>query len=97
MTRAPIPATATVTLDGTAYVVPVAQDQTLLEAMRAVDLSPPFSCQSGVCGACKSQLNKGSVHMRNRMALDEEEIAAGSILTCQSVATDAELAINIPE
>ena len=89
-----IASTAAVSLGGDTSMVPVAAAQTLLEAVRAAGLTPPFSCQSGVCGACRARLTKGSVHMRCRMALDEEEIAENAILTCQSVATTGTLAIR---
>ena len=36
----------------------------------------------------------GSVHMRARMALDDAEIEAGAVLTCQSVATSAVVALS---
>lgn len=87
-------ATARVTLDGTAHDVPVAAGQTLLEAMRQASLSPPFSCQSGVCGACRAQLTTGSVHMRNHIALEDQDVTRGEILTCQSVATAPDLAVT---
>ncbi len=89
-----IASTATVRLDGTDHAVPIAKGQTVLEAVRASDLAPPFSCQSGVCGACRAQLSKGEVHMRIRMALEDGDIEQGAILTCQSVATSAEIALS---
>ena len=89
-----IASTAEVTLDGHARTVPVAPAQTLLDAARAAGLAPPFSCQSGVCGACRAQLVRGSVHMRSRMALDDGEVAENVVLTCQSVATSATLSIK---
>ncbi|MEP1330698.1 2Fe-2S iron-sulfur cluster-binding protein [Pseudophaeobacter sp.] len=81
-----VAATARVTLNGRTQDLAIAADQTLLEAARAAGLSPPFHCQSGVCGACKARLTRGEVHMRAQMALQEEEIEQGVILTCQSVA-----------
>lgn len=81
-----IAARAKVTLDGRSVQIPVAKGQTLLEATRAVGLTPRFSCQSGVCGACRARLHSGEVHMRARMALEDSDIAKGDILTCQSVA-----------
>lgn len=87
-------ATATVKLGGTNHSVSIAAGQTILEAVRASDLTPPFSCQSGVCGACRARLLKGDVHMRVRMALEDDDIKKGAILTCQSVATSTEIALN---
>ncbi|WP_037311433.1 ferredoxin--NADP reductase [Ruegeria halocynthiae] len=89
-----IAATARVELAGSVSEIPVAADQTLLEAARAAGLAPPFSCQSGVCGACVARLTDGSVQMRNHVALEDADIAKGLILTCQSVATQEALAVK---
>lgn len=91
-----IAATASITLDRQEHTVQVAADQTVLEAALAAGLRPDYSCQSGVCGSCKARLKKGKVHMRAQMALDDEEIARGEILTCQSVAESDALTIEYP-
>lgn len=87
-------AQAVVRLGGTEHAVAVAQGQTILDAARASGLRPPFSCQSGVCGACRARLTAGDVHMRARMALEEDDIAKGAVLTCQAVATSARISID---
>jgi ring-1,2-phenylacetyl-CoA epoxidase subunit PaaE len=92
-----IAAKASVTLNGTTRELPVAADQTLLESMRSNGLTPPYSCQSGVCGACKARLMTGEVHMRSRAALDDADIARREILTCQSVAKTARIEIAFPD
>ena len=71
----------------------VEQEQTVLEAVRAAGLKPPFSCESGVCGACRGHLKQGAVHMRASMALETDEIAAGAILTCQTLPTESTIAV----
>ncbi|WP_282610444.1 ferredoxin--NADP reductase [Pelagibius sp. Alg239-R121] len=86
-------ATARVTLGDSTQSIEVAEGQTLLEAARAAGLTPPFSCQSGVCGACRARLVKGSAEMRARMALEDTEISKGVVLTCQSLATSSELEV----
>ena len=78
-------AKAEITLGGVRHSVDVASGQTVLEAAKSAGLKPPFSCQSGVCGACRAKLAKGDVHMRARMALEDSDIAKGAILTCQSL------------
>ncbi|WP_299888103.1 ferredoxin--NADP reductase [uncultured Ruegeria sp.] len=89
-----IAANAQVELGGATYEVPVAADQTLLNAILSAGLRPPFSCQSGVCGACKARLTKGQVYMHARMALEDSDVTRGDILSCQSVATSDELSIS---
>lgn len=86
-----------ITLSDKTHSVPVQANQTLLDAARQSGLTPPFSCQSGICGACKAQLASGSVHMRSRPALEDSEVEAGTILTCQAVATSEFLEINYDE
>ena len=87
-------ATAQVTLGGQTHSVDIAKGQTVLEALKTAGLSPPFSCQSGVCGACRATLGLGKVHMRARMALADAEIAKGGILTCQSLPTTTDLSLT---
>ena len=89
-----IAASAQIALDGNCHLVWVAAGQTLLEALRAAGLNPPFSCQSGVCGACRTQLKTGTVHLRSRMALEDDAIDNGAILTCQSVPTSREIQVK---
>ena len=87
-------ATMQITLGGHTQIVNVAQGRTVLEAARTAGLKPPFSCQSGVCGACRAKLSDGAVHMRARMALEDADIAKGAILTCQSLPTTDSLALS---
>ncbi|MEX3007780.1 2Fe-2S iron-sulfur cluster-binding protein [Hoeflea sp. TYP-13] len=88
-----VAATARITLKGKTRDIQISQDQTVLEAARRAGLVPPFSCQSGVCGACRANLKDGSVHMRARTALEDAEIDNGKVLTCQSVPTSERLSI----
>jgi NAD(P)H-flavin reductase/ferredoxin len=61
--------------------------QTILAAALEAQVPYPHSCQSGRCGACKSQLLEGAVTMgqHTRFALTDEEKAANQILACRSV------------
>ena len=87
-------ATAQVTLRGSQHSIDIAKGQTVLEGAKSAGLSPPFSCQSGVCGACRAKLTKGNVHMRARMGLEDADIAKGAILTCQSLPTTEFLSLS---
>ncbi|MGD9925735.1 MAG: 2Fe-2S iron-sulfur cluster-binding protein [Lautropia sp.] len=75
-----------VTLCDLARTFPVAADQTILEAALAADIDYPFGCESGMCGACRSQCVAGSVRMASfrRSALSETDEALGYILACRS-------------
>lgn len=91
-----VASTAEIVLGNRRRDIPVAAGQTILDAARAAGLDAPYSCEAGVCGACRAELTAGSVHMRAAMALTEEERAGGAVLTCQSVATSTRVGIRFP-
>lgn len=71
-------------LDGEEYDVEVASNKTILEAALDQDIDMPFSCQSGLCTACRGKLLSGKVEMEEDDGLSEEEIKNGYILNCVS-------------
>ena len=89
-----VAAEATVRLRGATFPVAVAAGQTVLNAVRAANETPPYSCESGVCGACRAKLRRGKVHLRARMALTDAEIADGAILTCQALPITPRLTVE---
>ena len=89
-----VKAVAHITLDGQEESVPIDAGQTILAAARRAGMTPPYSCESGVCGACRARLVSGNVHMRARMALEDGEITRGAVLTCQSVATSPTVTVE---
>lgn len=44
----------------------------------------PFSCRSGACASCRAQVTVGEVRMDKNWSLEDIEVEAGQILTCQS-------------
>lgn len=74
-----------VSLRGEEFEVVVPKGRTILEGLKFGEHNPPYSCESGVCGSCKTKLIKGKVAMKKCFALDEQEVEAGWILTCQSL------------
>lgn len=85
---------AEVTLNGVVSRIPIQPQQSILDAVRAAGLLPPFSCLSGVCGTCRAQLAAGKVAMRSRSALSDAEIARGEILACQALPTTDKIAVR---
>lgn len=73
-----------VTLDGRARKVEFNGDN-ILDSAREAGLPAPFACKAGVCATCRAKVVDGEVEMGARYGLTDEEIAAGYILTCQSV------------
>jgi ring-1,2-phenylacetyl-CoA epoxidase subunit PaaE len=74
----------TIVLDGRSTTTTQPRDATLLDAAQRVRPDLPFACKGGVCGTCRAKLVDGKVDMRRNFALDQSEIDAGFILTCQS-------------
>ncbi|WP_310468620.1 ferredoxin--NADP reductase [Sphingomonas sp.] len=73
-----------VTLDGRTRRVAFSQGN-ILDSARAAGLPAPFACKAGVCATCRAKVTSGKVTMAARYGLTDEEVAAGYILTCQSV------------
>lgn len=71
-----------VILEGEESVVTVAPDKTILEAGLSQDLNMPYSCQSGLCTACRGRLLSGKVKMDEDSGLSPNEIEAGYVLCC---------------
>ena len=75
-----------VTLDGRTRRVPFdAAAGNILDSARIAGLPAPYACKAGVCATCRARVITGEVEMAARYGLSDEEIAAGYVLTCQSV------------
>jgi ring-1,2-phenylacetyl-CoA epoxidase subunit PaaE len=75
----------TVVLDGRATPLTLPRDVPVLDAAQRVRGDLPFACKGGVCGTCRARVTSGEVRMRRNYALEPEEVAAGYVLTCQSL------------
>lgn len=73
-----------VTLKGDTFDVEVNKGQTILDALIDLKKDPPYSCTSGACSTCMAKVKSGKVVMDQCFALDDDEIEAGYILTCQA-------------
>jgi ring-1,2-phenylacetyl-CoA epoxidase subunit PaaE len=75
----------TVVLDGRSTALTLPRDLPVLDAAQKVRGDLPFACKGGVCGTCRARVTSGEVRMRRNFALEPDEVAAGYVLTCQSL------------
>lgn len=76
---------ATVTLDGAtrSFSMP-RQGETILDAAIANHMDAPYSCKAGVCSTCRCKVLEGEVEMAVNHALEDYEVRAGYVLSCQA-------------
>lgn len=72
-----------VTLGGETRSLTVSPDTSLLEAAIENNIDAPFACKAGVCSTCKAKVLEGEVEMIANHALEDYEVEAGYVLTCQ--------------
>ena len=75
---------ASITLDGMTRSFEMGRDMTILEAALDNALDAPHACRAGVCSTCKCKVLEGEVDMVANHALEDYEVAAGYVLSCQS-------------
>ena len=73
-----------VILDGTVFEVKVSSNRSILDSGLDMGIDMPYSCQSGLCTACRGKLKSGKVNMTSSDGLSDEQLAEGYVLTCQS-------------
>jgi ring-1,2-phenylacetyl-CoA epoxidase subunit PaaE len=81
---APPKAMASLTIDGKRREVPVAEDESILDAALRAGMDLPFACKGGMCSTCRAKLVEGEATMDVNYSLEPWELKAGFILTCQA-------------
>jgi ring-1,2-phenylacetyl-CoA epoxidase subunit PaaE len=71
--------------------------EVILDAALRAGIDVPYSCRSGVCGTCRATLTAGKVDIEVNYALEDDEIARGAILMCQSHPLTPEIAVEVRE
>lgn len=89
---------ATVTLDGAtrSFEMP-RQGQSILDAAIAAQMDAPYSCKAGVCSTCRCKVLEGEVEMAVNHALEDYEVRAGYVLSCQAMPVSDRVVVTYDE
>ncbi|NEM97322.1 ferredoxin--NADP reductase [Pontibacter burrus] len=87
--------TVTIIYEGAEYSVVVNPDQTILEAALDQDVDLPYSCQAGLCTACRGKCLSGKVHLDEREGLSDAEMDEGYVLNCVGHPLTSDVVIEI--
>lgn len=75
--------------------VHVSPTQSLLDALKALNIDVPVSCEKGVCGTCACTVLEGEPDHRDAYLTDEERADNDQILVCCSRSRSARLVLDI--
>jgi ring-1,2-phenylacetyl-CoA epoxidase subunit PaaE len=81
-------------LNGKEVTVELKPGQTILDGLLEAGEAPAYSCLAGACSTCMAKVTKGGVKMEVCFAIDDDEIAEGYILACQSHPTTPEVYVE---
>ena len=70
------------------------ESESVLDAALKQGADLPYACKGGVCTTCKARLVEGEVKMDVNWGLEEDEVAKGFILTCQSHPTTEKVVVD---
>jgi uncharacterized zinc-type alcohol dehydrogenase-like protein len=87
-------AEVTVLMDGRSSTATVPPGTPILDAAQRIRPDLPFACKGGVCGTCRALVVDGQVTMRRNYALEQEEVDAGYVLTCQALPTSDQITVD---
>ena len=73
----------TVIIDGTAHQFTLPKEDPVLQGALDNNLDAPYACRAGVCSTCKAKVIEGEAEMVTNHALEDYEVRAGFVLTCQ--------------
>jgi ring-1,2-phenylacetyl-CoA epoxidase subunit PaaE len=72
----------TIRYDGQEYKILVQPNRAILETALDAGIDLPYSCQSGLCTACRGKALSGKVKLDEEEGLSQSERAQGYVLTC---------------
>lgn len=68
-------------------------EQSILDVVRAAGIAVESSCESGLCGCCRTRLLSGTPEHRDVVLTDTEKGSAGEIMICISRARAGEMLV----
>jgi len=87
-------ASLTVVLDGRSSTLILPAGTPILDGAQKARPDLPFACKGGVCGTCRARVTSGAAVMRRNYALEQREIDAGYVLTCQALPQTEEITVD---
>lgn len=60
-------------------------DESILDAALRQGADLPYACKGGVCATCRCKVLSGEVEMGTNYSLEPDQLAAGYVLSCQSL------------
>lgn len=84
----------TIILDGRRTTSAMSQGQTILDSAQESRSDLPFACKGGVCGTCRAKICGGEVDMVRNYALEDAEVEANFVLTCQTFPVSDEVTVD---
>ena len=92
--EASVAATLAVEIDEKKHTLDWPAGARMLDVMIDAGLAASYSCREGICGACACRLIDGQVEMAHNEVLEEEDLAEGYVLACQSVALTDQVSVS---
>lgn len=87
-------AKAIVTMSGKKIELMLQPNETILDGLLRIDEDPPYSCMSGACSTCTCKVISGTVEMDRCLALSDDEVKKGYVLSCTAIPTTDEVEVN---
>lgn len=75
--------------------LPIAANQSIVDALLAAGIDAPYSCQQGICGSCEVKVLGGSPDHRDDVLTAAEKVAGKTMMICCSRAFSPELVLDL--
>lgn len=84
-----------VVLAKTGCTLTVPADQSVLQVVREVIPTIPYSCENGFCGSCETRVLEGEVDHRDQLLTESERKANKAMMICVSRACSSRLVLDL--